>query len=100
MTLGAAVGEGASGMHPVRGRNISESGIQVLADRLFAVHTRVLIEMEADEAPEGIQAVGTVVWVGPGGTSGRCILGIAFSDVGDTALFRIRSIRATRVPVC
>jgi Tfp pilus assembly protein PilZ len=76
----------------VLGRNISEGGLQVWADRMFAVRSRVLVEMEAPEIPEGIQAVGSVVWVSPSTAEERWLLGIEFSDVGDTALARIRSL--------
>ncbi|MFB1489946.1 MULTISPECIES: PilZ domain-containing protein [unclassified Thiocapsa] len=88
--LGSDADGGAPGMHVVLGRNISEGGLQVWADRLFAVRSRLLVEMEAPEIPEGIQAVGSVVWVSPSTGEERWLLGIEFSDVGDTALARIR----------
>ncbi|QVL48840.1 MAG: PilZ domain-containing protein [Thiocapsa sp.] len=90
--LGSDAHGGVPGMHAVLGRNISEGGLQVWADRMFAVRSRLLVEMEAPEIPEGIQAVGSVVWVSPS-TGEECwLLGIEFSDVGDTALARIRSL--------
>jgi Tfp pilus assembly protein PilZ len=92
MQLGSDAGSGAPGMYPVLGRNISEGGLQVWADRLFAVRSRLLVEMEAPEVPEGIQAVGSVVWVAPSTAEERWLLGIEFADVGDTALARIRSL--------
>jgi hypothetical protein len=48
--------------------------------------------MEAPEIPEGIQAVGSVVWASPSSPDERWILGIEFSDVGDTARSRIQSL--------
>ena len=92
MQLGSDAVGGAAGMHPVLGRNISEGGLQVWADRMFAVRSRLLVEMEAPGIPEGIQAVGSVVWVSPSTAQERWLLGIEFSDVGDTALARIRSL--------
>jgi hypothetical protein len=92
MQLGSDAGSSDPGMHPVLGRNISEGGLQVWADCMFAVRSRLLVEMEAPEIPEGIQAVGSVVWVSPSTAEERWLLGIEFSDVGDTALARIRSL--------
>jgi hypothetical protein len=92
MQLGAETGECTPGMHPVIGCNISESGLQVWADRMFAVRARLLVEMEAPEIPEGIQAVGSVVWVSPSSAEERWILGIEFSDVGESARSRIRAL--------
>lgn len=92
MQLGSEAVDNIPGMHQVLGRNISEGGLQVWADRLFAVRSRLLVEMEAPEIPEGIQAVGSVVWVSPSTSEERWLLGIEFSDVGDTALARIRSL--------
>lgn len=92
MQLGPEAVGNIPGMHQVLGRNISEGGLQVWADRLFAVRSRLLVEMEAPEIPEGIQAVGSVVWVSPSTAEERWLLGIEFSDVGDTALARIRSL--------
>ncbi|RKT47683.1 PilZ domain-containing protein [Thiocapsa rosea] len=92
MQLGSDAGGSAPGMHQVLGRNISEGGLQVWADRMFAVRSRLLVEMETPEISEGIQAVGSVVWVAPSTAEERWLLGIEFSDVGDTALARIRSL--------
>lgn len=92
MQLGSEAVDNIPRMHQVLGRNISEGGLQVWADRLFAVRSRLLVEMEAPEIPEGIQAVGAVVWVSPSTSEERWLLGIEFADVGDTALARIRSL--------
>lgn len=89
--LGEAAGEGM-GIHRVRGRNISEGGLQVRSDRRLALRSRLLVEMEAPEVPQGIQAVGSVVWVAPSTGAEHWLVGIAFSDVGETALSRIRSL--------
>jgi len=92
MQLGSGTGDCVPGVHQVLGRNISEGGLQVRADRLFAVRSRLLVEMESPEVPEGIQAVGSVVWASPGSSEDAWILGIEFSDVGDTAMSRIRAL--------
>lgn len=65
--------------------NIGEGGLQVAADRLFAVRSRVLVELETPGAPAGIQLVGEVVWVEAAGSEGRWLVGIEFADVGDSA---------------
>lgn len=80
----------AVGMHRVTGRNISEGGLQVCSDRLFALKSRLLVEMESPEIPEGIQAVGSVAWISPTTSEDRWCVGIEFSDVGDSALTSIR----------
>jgi Tfp pilus assembly protein PilZ len=92
MQLGSETGGNLQGMHQALGRNISEGGLQVWADRMFSVRSRLLVEMEVPEIPEGIQAVGSVVWVSPSTAEERWLLGIEFADVGDTALARIRSL--------
>jgi Tfp pilus assembly protein PilZ len=92
MQLGSETGDSVPGMHQVLGRNISEGGLQVWADRLFSVRSRLLVEMEVPGIPVGIQAVGSVVWVSPSSPDVRWILGIEFSDVGDTARARIQSL--------
>lgn len=92
MQLGSEAGERVPGVHRVMGRNISEGGLQVWADRLFAVRSRLLVEMESPEIPEGIQAVGSVVWATPASTEDSWVLGIEFLDVGDTAMARIRAL--------
>jgi len=92
MQLGSETGDSVPGMHQVLGRNISEGGLQVWANRLFSVRSRLLVEMEVPGIPVGIQAVGSVVWVSPSSPDERWILGIEFSDVGDTARARIQSL--------
>ncbi len=92
MQLSAEIGECVPGMHQVIGRDISEGGLQVWADRMFAVRARLLVEMEAPDVPEGIQAVGSVAWVSHGSAGERWILGIEFSDISETARSRIRSL--------
>ncbi|EGV31636.1 type IV pilus assembly PilZ [Thiorhodococcus drewsii AZ1] len=77
-------------MHQVEGRNISEGGLQICSDRLFPLKSRLLVEMESPEIPEGIQAVGSVTWISPTTSENRWCLGIEFSDVGDSALTSIR----------
>ncbi|NEX21688.1 PilZ domain-containing protein [Thiorhodococcus mannitoliphagus] len=86
------------GMHDVTGRNISEGGLQVCSDRLFALRSRLLVEMESPELPEGIQAVGSVVWISPTGTDDLWCLGIEFSDVGELALTSIRTLKTDEDP--
>lgn len=81
------------GMHDVVGRNISEGGLQVCSDRLFALRSRLLVEMESPELPEGIQAVGSVAWISPAAADDQWCLGIEFSDVGDLAISSIRNLR-------
>ncbi|EXJ14379.1 hypothetical protein D779_2712 [Imhoffiella purpurea] len=78
------------GMHRVTGCNISEGGLQVCTDRLFALKSRLLVEMESPDIPEGIQAVGSVAWISPTTSDDRWCVGIEFSDVGDSALSSIR----------
>lgn len=78
------------GIQQAMGHNISESGIQVWSDRLFAVKSRLLVELNAPEIPEGIQAVGSVAWVSPAHAADCWRLGIEFSDVGDSALTSLR----------
>ncbi|MBK1718395.1 PilZ domain-containing protein [Thiocystis violacea] len=73
-------------------RDISEGGLQVRSDRLFAIRSRLLVEMEAVEVPEGIQAVGSVAWISPAPSNNQWCLGIEFSDIGDMALTSIRNI--------
>lgn len=51
MQLSAEIGECVPGMHQVIGRDISEGGLQVWADRMFAVRARLLVEMEAPDVP-------------------------------------------------
>ncbi len=80
------------GMHQVIGRDISEGGLQIRSDRLFAIRARLLVEMESAEVPEGIQAVGSVAWISPIPTEDLWCVGIEFSDVGDGALASIRSM--------
>lgn len=84
-----------SGMHEVTGRDIGEGGLRVESRQLFALHSPLLVEMDAPELPEGIQAVGSVAWISPSGShgqGGRWHLGIEFSDVGDSALTGIRCL--------
>jgi Tfp pilus assembly protein PilZ len=78
------------GMHHVIGQNISEGGLQVRSSRLFALKSRLLVEMQAPGHPEGIQAVGSVAWIAPSSLEDQWCLGIEFSDVGDSALNSIR----------
>ena len=80
------------GIRHAMGRDISEGGIQVWSDRLFAVKSRLLLELEAPELPEGIQAVGSVAWVSATNSDDRWCVGIEFSDVGDTALTSLRAL--------
>lgn len=81
------------GMQEVTGKDISEGGLRVESQRLFALHSPLLVEMNSPEMPEGIQAVGSVAWISPShGQNGRWQLGIEFSDVGDSALAGIRCL--------
>ena len=80
------------GIQQTTGRDISEGGMQVWSDRLFAVKSRLLVELDAPEIPEGIQAVGSVAWVSPTNADDRWCVGIEFSDVGDTALTSLRAL--------
>ncbi len=80
------------GLHHGLGRDISEGGLQVWSNRLFPVKSRLLLEMEAPEIPEGIQAVGSVVWISPTTSQDQWCLGIEFSDVGESARARIRDL--------
>lgn len=80
------------GMHDVTGRDIGEGGLRVCSDRLFALRSRLLVEMEAPELPEGIQAVGSVAWISPTSEDDQWCLGIEFSDVGELALASIRNL--------
>lgn len=80
------------GMHDVTGQDISEGGLRVCTDRLFALQSRLLVEMESPELPKGIQAVGSVAWISPSPGDDQWCLGIEFSDVGDHALASIRNL--------
>ena len=80
------------GIQEVTGRDIGEGGLQVCSDRIFAVRSRLLVEMDSTEIPEGFQAVGSVAWISPSASRGQWCLGIEFSDVGDLALSGIRGI--------
>ena len=80
------------GMHDVTGRDIGEGGLRVCSDRLFALRSRLLVEMESPELPEGIQAVGSVAWISPTSEEDQWCLGIEFSDVGELALTSIRNL--------
>ncbi|WP_245232272.1 PilZ domain-containing protein [Thiorhodococcus minor] len=80
------------GMHDVTGRDIGEGGLRVCSDRLFALRSRLLVEMESPELPEGIQAVGSVAWISPTSEDDQWCLGIEFSDVGALALTSIRTL--------
>lgn len=79
-------------MHPVIGKDISEGGLQVRSTRLFALKSCLLVEMQAPDRPEGIQAVGSVAWISPSSSEDHWCLGIEFSDVGDSALHSIRTL--------
>lgn len=92
MQLRSESGETIPGMHASIGLDISEGGMQVWSNRFFAVRSRLLVEMEAPEVPEGIQAVGSVVWASAMTTPDQWRLGIEFSDLGDSARQRIRSV--------
>ena len=72
--------------------DISEGGMSVWTDRLWVVNSTVLVELKDDHAPEGVQAIGTVVWVEPNTAENRWLMGIQFADIGDTARDRIRSL--------
>lgn len=82
----------ALGLQHVMGRNISEGGLQVWTDRLFAIQSRLLVEMESPDVPDGFQAVGAVAWISPTPAADRWCVGIEFSDVGDSALSSIRTL--------
>lgn len=92
MQISTESGECVPGMHQAIGRDISEGGLQVWADRLFAVRARLLVEMQTSDVPEGIQAVGSVAWVSQGSAEKSWILGIEFSDIGDIARSKIRAL--------
>lgn len=79
-------------LHDVTGNDISEGGLQVYSDRLFAIQSRMLVEMNSSELPEGIQAVGSVAWISATASEKRWLLGIEFSDVGEFALASIRHL--------
>ena len=86
------------GMHDVVGQDVSEGGLRVCTDRLFALRSRLLVEMESPEVPDGIQAVGAVAWISPTAKDDLWCLGIEFSDVSDLALAGIRSLLAQEEP--
>jgi len=90
-----------SGMHEVTGKDISEGGLRVESQQLFALHSPLLVEMNSPEMPEGIQAVGSVAWISPttrNGQNGQWHLGIEFTDVGDSALTGIRCLMHAERP--
>lgn len=80
------------GMHEATGSDISEGGLQICSDRLFALRSRLLVEMDSPELPEGIQAVGAVAWISATSSGDNWYLGIEFSDVGELALSSIRNL--------
>jgi Tfp pilus assembly protein PilZ len=82
----------ALGLQHVTGRNISEGGLQVWTDRLFAIQSRLLVEMDSPGISEGFQAVGSVAWISPTPSEDQWCVGIEFSDVGDSALSSIRTL--------
>lgn len=80
------------GLHHVIGHDIGEGGLQVRSSRLFPLRSSLLVEMQASDHPEGIQAVGSVAWISPTSSEHQWNLGIEFSDVGDHALNSIRTL--------
>ncbi|MBK1644767.1 hypothetical protein CKO25_08915 [Thiocapsa imhoffii] len=88
-------GEGTAspvGMSRAACCDISEGGLQVWAEHLFVIRARLLVEMDTPDAPVGLQAIGTVVWSAPGEKEGQWVLGIEFTDIGDTARSKIKAL--------
>ncbi|WP_363184048.1 PilZ domain-containing protein [uncultured Thiocystis sp.] len=71
-------------------RDISAGGMRIWSDRAYPMHTRLLLAFECDALEwTGITTcVGSVVWVEPDPTAGRCLLGVKFGDTepGKTTL--------------
>jgi hypothetical protein len=81
------------GIEQVWGQDLSECGLQVKSKRALPLQTTVLIEMRIPECNEGIQVMGEVSWISPA-TDNQWRLGIAFSDVGESARHSIRTLLA------
>ncbi|MBK5965677.1 hypothetical protein CCR95_16695 [Thiocystis minor] len=71
-------------------RDISAGGMRIWSDRPYPTQTRLMLAFECDALEwTGITTcVGSVVWVEPDPTAGRCLLGIKFGDTepGQTTL--------------
>lgn len=79
-------------LQQARGQDLSESGLQVRSERALPLKSTVLIEMQAPNHPEGIQVIGSVIWVSPAATEQHWYLGIEFSDVGESACHGIQAL--------
>lgn len=107
LPLNLEPGASASGMRQVMVCNLGEGGIQIRSSALFALGSTLLAELQIFEYSEGIQVVGSVVWISPNRVEPQCAtapceayaaypwrLGIEFSDVGDHARSSIRNLIA------
>lgn len=80
-------------------QDLSEGGIQLLSPELFAVSTRLLLDIEHDAVSEPLRCVGRVAWTAQSGHQEHVNIGVEFVEVDEIARARLRHLIAAQFPV-
>jgi len=86
----------ASRPRPLLAEDVSECGVRASSPEFLPLGARLLISLDDESPAESIRAVGAVVWITKVPHQERWILGIAFADMPEEALRRLRRIVSGR----
>ena len=86
----------ASRPRPLIGEDVSESGLRASSQEFVPLGARLLISLDDESPAESIRAVGAVVWITQVPHQQRWTLGIAFADISEEALRRLRRMVSGR----
>ncbi|MEA1052252.1 PilZ domain-containing protein [Lamprobacter modestohalophilus] len=82
--------------HALLAEDLSESGLALTSAELFAVGTRLLMDLEPEQAAAPIRLIGRVIWVAQEGLQQRYRLGVTFEDLGAEARIELQRLVAKR----
>jgi len=72
--------------------DVSVGGMRVSTSDIVPVGSRLLMSLDAEDAPVPIRAVGTVVWVAQAPYQDRWSVGVEFSELAEGDRMRLRSL--------
>jgi len=76
--------------------DVSEGGMRLSTVDIVPVGSRLLMALDAEDAPAPIRAVGTVVWVAQAPYQERWSVGVRFSELAESDRMRLQRLGSDR----
>ncbi|ESQ15880.1 MAG: PilZ domain-containing protein [Thiohalocapsa sp. PB-PSB1] len=76
--------------------DISEGGMRMTSTEMFPVDSRLLLEIETDQAQPPIRVIGCVMWVAQAGYQDRWLSGVKFIEASDADHVRLQALVSIR----